>query len=39
MYGNYYRDMKGDFLVFSVGDLGNIKVKVQIKDCKLETSS
>ena len=39
MYGNYYRDMKGDFLVFSVGDLGNIKVKVQIKDCKLDASS
>lgn len=34
--GNYYHDAVNDYLVFAMGRLGNIKVKVSKKDCKLK---
>ena len=34
--GNYYNDAANDYLVFALGKLGNIKVKVSKKDCKLK---
>lgn len=33
--GGYYQDSKHDYLVLTVGNLGNIKIKVQIKNCQL----
>ena len=34
--GNYFHDASNDYLVFALGKLGNIKVKVSKKDCKLK---
>jgi len=34
--GGYYKDDGGDRLVFMLGKLGNIKVRVSIKDCRLK---
>lgn len=34
--GGYYKDDGGDNLVFMLGKLGNIKVRVSIKDCRLK---
>ena len=34
--GGYYKDDGGDSLVFMLGKLGNIKVRVSIKDCRLK---
>ena len=34
--GGYYKDGGGDSLVFMLGKLGNIKVRVSIKDCRLK---
>lgn len=37
--GNYYHDAVNDYLVFAMGRLGNIKVKVSKKDCQLKQRS
>ena len=37
--GGYYKDDGGDSLVFMLGKLGNIKVRVSIKDCRLKKTS
>lgn len=34
--GNYYHDASNDYLVFALGKLGNIQVKVSKKDCQLK---
>ena len=34
--GNYYHDASNDYLVFALGKLGNIKVKISKKDCQLK---
>ena len=34
--GGYCQDSGKDYLVFMLGKLGNIKVRVSIKDCKLK---
>ena len=34
-FGNYYHDEGKDYLVFALGRLGNIKVKVSLEDCAL----
>ena len=34
--GGYYKDGGDDYLVFMLGRLGNIKVRVSAKDCKLK---
>lgn len=34
--GSYYHDASNDYLVFALGKLGNIQVKVSKKDCQLK---
>lgn len=34
--GGYYKDGGDDYLVFMLGKLGNIKVRVHVKDCRLK---
>ena len=34
--GGYYKDGGNDYLVFMLGKLGNIKVRVSVKDCRLK---
>ena len=34
--GGYYKDGGNDYLVFMLGKLGNIKVRVHVKDCRLK---
>ena len=37
--GYYYHDVDQDYLVFALGKLGNVKVKVSKKDCTLRQNS
>lgn len=37
--GGYYKSEGTDYLVFMLGKLGNIKVRVSISDCELKTDS